>query len=120
MKMNTVNQPDDLQLDTEKVILGKPRARQYLVTARRGARNHTTSGFGVVREAICPRHNKKSTHFQYADDDGWAFLCKVTNHKFYALPDRSAPKTGAEFVEWFELAKSSLAIGRIVKKKELQ
>ncbi len=66
----------------------------------------------VQRYAVCPDHNKRSSEYMGPGQlDGgrvtWKFRCtaKRTNkdradHIFPALPDRTAPKTSEESVEW--------------------
>ena len=54
----------------------------------------------IRRSAYCPTHNKRSSHYQGAEDRGWIFRCDWNGHIFYVLPDPHAPKTTEDIKKW--------------------
>lgn len=63
----------------------------------------------VERKAFCPVHevwSSASNGFlgpvEYLGKKVWEFKCSYLPHKFYAIPDRTAPKTTEEVALWIQ------------------
>ena len=73
--------------------LAKNYGVQQLVVNRKGKNV-------IRRSAYCPIHNKRSSHYQGAEERGWIFCCGWNGHIFYVIPDPQAPTTIEEIKKW--------------------
>ena len=63
----------------------------------------TATGKEVVRKrAMCPTHQRLTSDYVGATDEGWLFRCREKGgHDYLALHDPRAPKTQAQVEAWF-------------------
>lgn len=81
-----------------------------LPLARQSYNPNLKPAMRVVRTAVCPLHDKKSSEFAGAEDHSWVFRCSAANvkgaaradHYFAARPDPSAPRTAEEMQPWVQ------------------
>ncbi len=56
------------------------------------------------RSSVCPTHKLVSSDFlgvqEYQGKTCWKFRCRYDRNAFYALPDKTAPKTLEEVAGW--------------------
>lgn len=77
----------------------------------------------VVREGICPEHEKSSRLFigvvDYNTTVAWQFKCKqnLHPHMFVNYADRGSPKTREEAIEWMKNQKMARIQSLDVNKK---